>query len=100
MSEPTITHNPKTQRYEALIDGEVAGFISYERLDDVLDLQHTIVEPAFEGRGIGTALARGVFEDLREQGGLRAVPTCPFLARWLTRHEEYADLRHRPEAHA
>ncbi|HHV22467.1 MAG TPA: N-acetyltransferase [Propionibacterium sp.] len=96
MSEPTIEHKPKKKRYEAIVDGEVAGYITYERIADALDLQHTVVEPAFEGRGVGSALARGVFEDLRAQGGLTAIPTCPFVARWLAKHAEYADLRHRP----
>ena len=98
MSEPTIEHRPKTNRYEAIVDGEVAGYLSYERIGDAIDLKHTVVEPAFEGRGIGSALARAAFEDIRERGGLTVIPTCPFVARWLSRHEEYADLRHRPQS--
>lgn len=96
MTDPTIEHRPKANRYEAIVEGEVAGYVSYERIADALDLQHTVIAPEFEERGVRDALARGVFADIRAQGGLTVIPTCPFLARWLGRHEEYADLRHRP----
>ncbi|MDO5500761.1 MAG: GNAT family N-acetyltransferase [Propionibacteriaceae bacterium] len=97
MSEPTVEHKPKQKRYEAIVDGEVAGYIAYERIADAIDLQHTVVEPHFEGRGIGSTLARAAMDDIRSTGGLSVIPTCPFVARWLGKHEEYADLRHRPQ---
>jgi hypothetical protein len=41
-----LTHRPEEQRYVALLDGELAGM-------------HTEVDPRFEGRGVGSALAPG-----------------------------------------
>jgi predicted GNAT family acetyltransferase len=52
---------------------------------------HTEVDPAFEGHGIGSALAAGALDDARRRG-LVVVPSCPFIRAYITRHPEYADL--------
>lgn len=91
MSAMIIEHHPDRHRFEAILDGAVAGYIDYQRTGDVYDLQHTIVEKEFEGRGVGSALARGTFDEIRAQGAA-AIPTCPFLASWIGKHPEYADL--------
>ncbi len=79
------------QRFEARIGGVLAGFVTYERDDAVVTYLHTTVLAPFEGRGIGGALARAVLNDARGRG-LTVRPTCPFIARWISRHPEYADL--------
>lgn len=93
MSDVTVQHRPDNQRFEAMLDGEVAGYISYEMGDGVIDLQHTIVDDKFGGRGVGGALAKGTIDQIRDQGGLRVIPTCPFLAKWFDKNPEYSDLR-------
>jgi predicted GNAT family acetyltransferase len=45
-----------------------------------------------EGRGIGSALARGVLDTARALG-LKVVPICPFVKAFMDRHPEYDDLR-------
>ena len=52
---------------------------------------HTEVFDAYEGKGVGSALARGALDDVRARGG-RLVALCPFIAAYLERHPEYADL--------
>ena len=59
-------------------------------MDGVL-LTHAEVEPAYNGRGIGSALAKGALDDIRRQG-LQAVPLCPFISDYIERHPEYQDL--------
>ena len=49
------------------------------------------VDPAFEGRGIGSQLATFALDDARARG-LAVVPRCPFFAAFIGRHPEYADL--------
>jgi predicted GNAT family acetyltransferase len=58
----------------------------------VIVLAHTEVDPAFEGQGVGGELTRAVVDDIRSQGGLEVVPTCPFVASWIDRHPEYVDV--------
>lgn len=80
------------RRFEARVDGEVLGYLSYEeRGDGVIDLTHAVVAPAARGRGVGEALARGALAQLREAGA-RIIPTCPFVAEYLEEHPEDRDL--------
>ena len=44
------------------------------------------------GKGIGSALVRGLLDIVRTQG-LKVVPLCPFVASYIAKHPEYADLR-------
>lgn len=82
---------PEKNRWEAVADGEVVGFAAYRRSPDAVVLTHTVVQPEYEGEGVGSALARAALEDARA-AGLRVVPRCEFMAAWIERHPEYADL--------
>ena len=63
------------------------------RNNNVLTLLHTEVPKELEGRGIGSALIRGVLDTARSQG-LTVNALCPFAKGYIERHPEYADLRH------
>jgi uncharacterized protein len=54
-------------------------------------LVHTEVDPAFEGHGVGGRLAGYALDDVRRRG-VAAVAQCPFVARYVRRHPEYADV--------
>jgi predicted GNAT family acetyltransferase len=82
---------PDRRRYEVLDDGTLAGFAEYRDQGDVRIFTHTEVFPAFEGRGVGTALARGALDDVRASGR-RVVAQCPFIRAYIERHPEHADL--------
>ena len=58
MSDVQTTDNPEQQRYEARVDGELAGFAEYQLDGDRVVFTHTEVDDAFEGQGVGSALAR------------------------------------------
>ena len=82
---------PDRQRYEAVVDGTVAGFAVYRDYGGARVFTHTEVFPAFEGRGVGTALARGALDDVRASGRT-LVARCPFIRSYIERQPEYADL--------
>jgi predicted GNAT family acetyltransferase len=87
-----VADNEHLHRYEGLVDGEVAGFISYRtRPDGVRILVHTEVDPAFEGKGVGSLLVRGALDAERVRGG-KIVPSCPFVGAYVKRHPDYDDL--------
>jgi uncharacterized protein len=86
-----VNNNPDRSRYEVLVDGKVAGFARYRRTGDVINFYHTEVDPAFEGQGLGSKLARGALDDVRT-GGVRAIATCPFISAYIKRHPEYTEL--------
>lgn len=95
MSDVHTSHNSEDQRYEARIDGELAGFAAYELTDRAVVFTHTVVHDAFEGQGVGSAMARFALDDVRagtDGAGRRVVAKCSFMAGWIDKHPEYADL--------
>jgi hypothetical protein len=85
-----VHDNSERHRFELDADGHVA-FSNYKRADGVLTILHTEVPKELEGRGIGSALVRGLLEIARAQG-LKVQTVCPFVKAYLDRHPEYADL--------
>ena len=88
---PEMHDEPNSSRWVAHVDGVRAGVADYTLVDGVLTFTHTVVEDAYEGRGIGSALVRTALDAARDRG-LAVVPRCPFVARWIQKHPEYADL--------
>lgn len=84
-----VTDQPEQSRFEARVGGEEAGFVDYQVTGEVIVLKHTEVHAAFEGQGVGGALARHSLEAARERG-LRAVVVCPFILAFIRKHPEYA----------
>jgi predicted GNAT family acetyltransferase len=91
MTTIVVTDAEDWGRFEAHVDGELAGFAEYKRTDDLVVFPHTEVDPGFEGRGIGSALARAALDDARRRA-LPVLATCPFISGWMRRHPEYLDL--------
>lgn len=91
--EPNIevTDRPDENRFAVLVDGVDAGGAYYERRGDRVVFDHTEVSDRFEGMGVGSALARSALDSVRA-AGQKAVPVCPFIARYVDNHPEYADL--------
>lgn len=77
--------------YEAFLDGKPAGVCHYKLGGKTITFTHTVVDPEFEGKGIGSTLAKHVLDDSRAQG-LKVVPACKFIASYIARHSEYQDL--------
>ncbi len=93
----TVVDVPEASRFEAQVDGAVAAYAEYTLDGDDVVFVHTLTEPDWGGRGIATVLAAGALELVRA-AGRRVVPRCPFIADWIHRHPEAADLvdeRHR-----
>ncbi|MDF4252682.1 GNAT family N-acetyltransferase [Streptomyces sp. WMMB303] len=86
-----ISDNTAEGRFEARIDGALAGVAQYLRAPGVLAVTHTEVEPAYEGRGVGGALAHHVLESAQEAGE-KVAPVCPFVANYIRRHPDYQPL--------
>jgi uncharacterized protein len=89
--ERRVEDNPQLSRYEILDGDIVAGFVKYRRGRGEIEFTHAEIDPAFEGRGFGSTLARSVLDTARAQN-LAVVPSCPFMSGWIGKHPEYADL--------
>jgi predicted GNAT family acetyltransferase len=91
-STVTVTNKSDRQRYEAVVDDTtLAGYVEYQETTELVVLTHTEVHAVHEGRGIGSSLARGALDDVRERE-LKALVLCPFILGWLRTHPAYQDV--------
>jgi uncharacterized protein len=87
----TVQENTSANRFEAIDDsGVVAGFVDYRDGGGERDLVHTEVDDAFEGQGVGSALARESVEQSLSSG-LAVVASCSFIKGYVERHPELAE---------
>ena len=85
-----VVNNEKKSRFEVEVEGKL-GVADYRRSGNRIEFTHTEVPESLEGQGVGSALARAGLEHARREG-LEVVPTCRFIAGYIERHPEYADL--------
>jgi len=93
--EITVRDNTEQHRYEARIGGALAGFSVYELSEGRITFLHTEVSTKFEGKGVGSAIARHALEDVKSRGERSVVPLCPFIKAWIDKHPEHQSLLQR-----
>lgn len=94
MSQPSqtiaVAHAPSMNRFEARTPEGLCR-LDYRLDGAVMNIHHTEVPPALEGRGIASALVQAAVEHARSHG-LRIRPLCSYVSAWMRRHPEHADL--------
>ncbi|SDJ53554.1 hypothetical protein SAMN05421874_102131 [Nonomuraea maritima] len=86
-----VVDNSTESRFEILVDGKVAGFADYRLLPTKIIFTHTEVLPEHEGQGLAGKLVGHALQASADTG-LRVVPSCPYVARYIERHPEFKDL--------
>ncbi|WP_188192591.1 GNAT family N-acetyltransferase [Nonomuraea sp. SYSU D8015] len=86
-----IVDNSTESRFEVLVDGKVAGFADYRLLPTKIVFTHTEVLPDYEGQGLASKLVRHALQASADTG-LRVVPVCPYVAKYIERHPEFQEL--------
>lgn len=90
---PETRKNTSAGRYEILEGGRVVGHVDYRDLGHgVIELPHTEVDADKEGKGVASALVKFALNDIRASGA-SVKPSCSYVAGYLDRHPELADLR-------
>jgi predicted GNAT family acetyltransferase len=87
----TIRDNRAAHRFEIRVDGELAGFLLYERTDDVVAFHHTEIRSSFRGRGLGERLIAFALDASRGEGIL-VEPHCPVVRGVIEKHSDYSDV--------
>ena len=85
-----VRHNEALRRFEVEYEGRLSE-LTYERRDGAIRYLHTGVPRELEGHGIAGRLAEAALEYARAEG-LRVVPLCPYVRRYVQDHPEFADL--------
>ena len=86
-----VVDQPGQLCYVISVDGAPAGFAAYVLRGGRRIFVHTQIDPAYEGRGLGSRLAHDALE-LARVSGQPIVPLCPFIAAYVADHPEYGDL--------
>lgn len=89
--EVRVDDVPERSRFEVSVDGAQAGFAEYAIRSGRMVLPHTVVDGSYRGQGLAGELARVALDSARARD-LRVVPECSYIADYITKHPEYADL--------
>ena len=91
MKKYELKNNKALGRYEFDLGGATAA-VDYEECGPgCIAVTHTGVPDRFCGQGIASQLTLAVLEDLKRQG-LKVVPLCRFMARYILRHPEWKQM--------
>jgi predicted GNAT family acetyltransferase len=85
------TVDPVDNRYEIRVGGELAGFTEFRDRDVQRIFFHTEIAEAFQGEGLSSVLIQHALTGTRE-AGQRIVPVCPAVARYIAKHDDFADI--------
>jgi uncharacterized protein len=87
-----VVDNAQRSRYELVVDGRVVAIADYRVNGDEVLMSHTEVDHALRGQGLGEELVRAALDDIR-RSGRKVIPACWYVAEFLDRNPDYADLR-------
>ncbi|MVA77092.1 GNAT family N-acetyltransferase [Auraticoccus sp. F435] len=87
----TFEHDTPGQRFRALDEGTEVGVVDYHLDGTVATITHTGTAPQRRGEGIAGRLTTAVLEEMGSRGW-SVVPQCPYTARFIQDHPEYAGL--------
>jgi predicted GNAT family acetyltransferase len=90
-----VIQNQDLERFELVIDGELAGFSAYTLTDKKIIFTHTEIVGEQREHGLGGRLVRDALDQVRDHTDYRVVAQCPFVAKWISEHPDYQDLLRR-----
>ena len=82
-----VVDNKDHNRFELAVDGELA-ILEYRIADGAIYFTHTETPWRLQGRGIAGRVVGAAAESARARG-LKIVPRCSYVARWLQDHPEF-----------
>jgi predicted GNAT family acetyltransferase len=86
-----VRDHPECSRFELDLGNGATGFVSYRLAPGVITLTHSEVPAPLRGQGLGGRLVGAVLASLRGRG-LRVVPACGYVARFIAAHPEFQSL--------
>lgn len=85
-----IVDNREKSQLEATVDGHKA-FIGYSVKPGILVLEHTEVDEALKGKGVGSELVESALLEI-ELRGLKIIPECDFVKHYIDTHPEWKSI--------
>ena len=85
-------NDEKHGSFEAIIDGNRAGLMTYTWAgEDRFIIDHTEVEEAYNGKGVGKEMLIKAVEFARENKK-KIIPLCPFAKATFQKNEDLQDV--------
>lgn len=85
-------NDEKHGSFEATIDGNRAGLMTYTWAgEERFIIDHTEVEEAYNGKGVGKEMLIKAVEYARENGK-KIIPLCPFAKATFQKNEDLQDV--------
>jgi predicted GNAT family acetyltransferase len=92
MIEVKQNNDEKHGSFEAVIDGNRAGLMTYTWAgEDRFIIDHTEVEDAYNGQGVGKEMLIKAVEFARENNK-KIIPLCPFAKATFQKNEDLRDV--------
>jgi predicted GNAT family acetyltransferase len=81
----------KGGRWVLVVDGHESEMTYSRASPTLIIIDHTAVNDALRGRGVGAVLVERAVEDARQEG-FKIIPLCPFAKSQFERHAEWKDV--------
>ena len=83
----------KNKRFYLLDNGKEIGEIAYAYVnDDLIDINHTEIDPNYRGQNLGQKLIDAIVDYARENN-LKATAGCPYVAKVFSKTTQYDDIK-------
>ena len=92
----STVRNDELHRYELRVGGKLAVQVRFIDRPGHIDFIHTDTAEQFQGQGLAKVLAHFALDDV-VASGKRIIPNCPFMYRYLRKHESYHQYVDWPE---
>lgn len=86
-----IDHDAEAHRFQVHLPAGTAVLAYTPSREKTLEMYSTYVPAAARGQGVAAALVEAALAYARA-GGYRVIPSCWYVALWIRRHPEHADL--------
>lgn len=90
-TDTTVTRESGPDRFEISADGQVAGFTQFVDAAGQRIFFHTEIGEEFGGRGLAGIVVRDALDATRADG-LRIVPVCPYVKKYVGSHDDWTDI--------
>jgi predicted GNAT family acetyltransferase len=87
----SVEHDSRAHRFTLSVQSGTAVLAYAPARPGVLELYSTFVPPGDRGKGVAARLVEAALDHARTEG-LRVIPTCWYVARWIEQHPEHEDL--------
>lgn len=92
MIEVKQNNGEKHGNFEALIDGNRAGLMTYTWAgEERFIIDHTEVEEAYNGKGVGKEMVLAAVDFARKEGK-KIIALCPFAKATFQKNEDLQDV--------